>query len=135
MVKGVEDIDLLGNTELYDTVEGLNELSSLIALKYWGMDLDIPIKINNRLTRTYGRYIYRYIRNKKGKVVGYEPDRIEVSGESFNNFTRLSMLDLLKHELCHWACMSMGKSSSDGTVFFESELRRIGSTSTGQDMV
>ncbi|SEB46467.1 SprT-like domain-containing protein [Paenibacillus sp. GP183] len=103
-------------------VEGLTNLARDIAMKYWGLDFNIPVIINPRLKRsTYGRFIY----NKK------TPLRIEISGYSIRNLYITEIIDLMKHEVCHYACFIMQKQLSDGSRFFEGELKRINSTSAG----
>lgn len=116
------------------TIEGLEKMCKEIAKKYWELDFNIPVTINRRLNHTYGRYLFKYVRDQNGKVIKGVPTGIEISGKSFNNFSKFQMLDLLKHEVCHWACHVQGKPYSDGTRHFESELRRINASSTGVDM-
>lgn len=79
--------------------------------------------INNRLSRTYGRYFPAM-------------NKIEMSGE----FTKVALYlakdedlfeKVMKHELAHWYLHKSGRRYDDGTPEFEKLLSDIGSLSSG----
>ena len=79
--------------------------------------------INNRLSRTYGRYFPGL-------------NKIEMSGE----FTKVALFlakdedlfeKVMKHELAHWYLHKSGRRYDDGTPEFEKLLSDIGSLSSG----
>ncbi len=107
------------------TEQWLNDLGKRLFKQYWGLDLDIPIIINPRMYRWTARYNYNYIRNFDGKVIDRVGRNIEFSEFVIENYHTLGLLDLLKHELCHHACVKLNKPFRDGSKFFESELKRI----------
>lgn len=92
----------------------------------FGVDLTIPIKINNRLKRTFGMF-----RGRTSKVTGREPIVIEIS----KNMIEYQGFDFaygtLKHELVHYALFIQNRPYNDGTYTFEQELKRVGAPSSG----
>ena len=79
--------------------------------------------INNRLSRTYGRYFPGL-------------NKIEMSGE----FTKVALFlakdedlfeKVMKHELAHWYLHKSGRRYDDGAPEFEKLLSDIGSLSSG----
>ena len=87
----------------------------------YGITLEIPILTNNRLTRALGRFRYR----SNGQSVS-----IELAGDLLKYYPQEEIIDVLKHELVHYACFSQGKPYLDGSPHFESELVRLGVTGT-----
>lgn len=96
------------------------------AKTYWGLDFNIEISINDRLTSSRGRY-RRSINRLTGKTT---KQWIEMSGHMLKYEAEENIIKTLKHEVCHWACFNLGKPHKDGDRFFESELIRIGSHAT-----
>lgn len=80
--------------------------------KNYNTDLTIPIKCNNRLSRSMGRYIYSY----------NQPKRIEIAGHVFDYATNIIILKVLRHELIHYALHKQGLPFDDGDYLFEKEL-------------
>lgn len=97
----------------------------------YGLELTIPIVINGRLSSCEGYFAYNRRNNKR------TPLRIEFS----ERYLALSMLDaedgilsviqLVKHELIHYACFMLNKPFSDGDEYFENELLKHGSSASG----
>lgn len=99
-----------------------------IALKYFDREFDLPVYISDEMPKSrYGQYSSRKIR-KGGKIVGHTGVSIAIN-KSYN-FNYEELYDTLKHEVCHWACQMSGKAYKDGSINFESELYRIGASST-----
>lgn len=93
----------------------------------FGVDLTIPIKINSRLTSTFG-----WFRGRTNRVTGVrEPVVIEIS----KNMIEYQGFDFaygtLKHELVHYALYIQNLPYNDGTYTFEQELKRVGAPSSG----
>jgi SprT-like protein len=80
------------------------------------MKLDIPIFINNRMKTTFG-----YFRVRKG--VAWQ---IDISKEFMDTHPEEHVIDVLKHELVHYACFEMKKPYGDGDKFFKDTLDRLG---------
>lgn len=100
----------------------LNKLAKEYAMKYWGMELNCPVVINGRLTRALGYYKY-WIKDNR-------PHRIELAKRLIENYNEVSIIEVLKHELTHWALHQQGKPFDDGHPVFEAEIIRVGSHST-----
>ncbi len=114
------------------TNKELRKLAERLAEELWGLELDdMRIAFAEVSEGNYGHYRYRGTKKE-----GYDPVAIEISNKvGFEKpENREQLLAILKHELCHWACQRLGKPHSDGAKFFESELVRIGATSTGADI-
>lgn len=107
------------------TVEYLNRLAQELYRKYWGLDLDISVEINPRMRKWSARYNKQYALDASNNVVGIEGKNIELSKFLVENYTDAGVVDSLKHELCHHACLSRNKPYTDDAEYFESELKRI----------
>lgn len=93
----------------------------------FGVDLKIPIKINNRLTSTFGRF-----RGRTNMVTGVrEPIVIEISKNIIEYHGFDFAYGTLKHELVHYALYIQNRPYNDGTYTFEQELKRVGAPSSG----
>lgn len=84
--------------------------------KEFNMKLDIPIFISPKLKTTFG-----YFRTKKG--VAWE---IQMSKEFMDTHPREHIIDVLKHELVHYACFEMKKPWRDKDPYFKETLDRLG---------
>lgn len=106
----------------FELIEIANEF-----LSEYGMKMDIPLKFNPRSKRRLGCYFY----NKDKKTGDIIPLHIDLSQQMLISASREQIVDVLKHELVHYALSVQGKNFSDGDYDFESELRRRGVKSTG----
>lgn len=97
--------------------------------KYFDFDFDkleVPVKINGRLSSTLGRVIY----NTRGSK--YVPKSIEFSKELVSGHYKMATVEsVIKHEVCHLVLMVRGEEFGDGTKNFEDTVKKIGGTSTG----
>lgn len=75
------------------TTNKLNEYAYLFLKTNFNLELNIPIEINNRLTSTGGYY---QTRNDK-------PYKISISGNLIKHHDHKDILDVLSHELIHYA--------------------------------
>lgn len=89
------------------------------------MKLDIPIEFNQRLKRVFARFKY-FVKDKVNI-----PDKIEMSIQFIVSHDREVIIDVLKHELVHYALCSQNKQFKDGQKTFEDELKRLGIKRTG----
>lgn len=88
----------------------------------YNMDLAIPLQLNGRLKTTCGRFMY-----KRSKIDGStQASRVELNKYFVENNEPSVVLDVLKHELVHYALFEKGKPNSDGHPVFERELKRLG---------
>lgn len=102
----------------------------------YGLSLDITIKLDARLGTSMGKFTYIKSTNLTTKVTTTTARDIRIN----TKFMTLAMLDgqrgmtnileVLKHELVHYALFTLGKPSHDGDDYFEQELARLGIPST-----
>ena len=84
----------------------------------YGMKLTVPLELNGRLKRACGRFVY-YVRSR-------QPKSVEMNKFFVENNEPVVVLDVLRHELVHYALFMQGKPHSDGHPVFENELKRLG---------
>lgn len=87
----------------------------------YGIDLNIPIKRNNRLRSTHGRFMIN---------ANQKPLRIEIAGKAIDYGTDEAIIGILKHECIHYALYLQGRAYQDGHPEFEGELRKHQAPST-----
>lgn len=108
------------NIKHYELVECANNFLK----ENYDMELTVPIKFNTRLKSVFGRYKYK-------KLIGeISPVVIEMSTNFLVHSPREQIIDVLKHELVHYALSVKGKPFADGHPVFENELKRLGVCST-----
>lgn len=99
-------------------------------MENFNMQLNIPIKVNGRLTSTMGRYLSK--RSYLGNVIPYS---IELSKRYLLAALIVDDLeeiyDTLKHELVHYALSVQGKNFSDGDYDFEHKLYELNISASG----
>lgn len=89
----------------------------------YNMKLLVPLKINGRLRTTCGRFVYtKYVNSNKPSV----PKSVEINKYFLENNEPAVVLDVLRHELVHYALFMQGKPHKDGHPVFENELKRLG---------
>jgi len=86
----------------------------------YDLELSVPVLINRRMTSTFG--VFRF---KQGKPVS-----VEMSHNFVKSQDNEKVLDVLRHELVHYACFVLGNPYNDGHKHFEGELKRLGVCST-----
>lgn len=101
----------------------LNELLSYaneFLAENYNMELTVPLVINGRLKRYYGRFCYQVNRmNGEAKELSVELNKTFIIHNS-----KEDVLNVLRHELIHYACFKMNKPHSDGDRYFENELKK-----------
>ena len=100
----------------------LTKIAQVFLKIHYGLGLDIPIKRNNRLRSTHGRFI---INN-----YNHTPLRIEIAGKTLDYGTDEVIISILKHECIHYALFVQGRAYRDGHPEFEAELRKHNAPST-----
>lgn len=98
------------------TLDYLTNVARNFINNEYNIDLNIPIKINNRLRRTLGRYL----ENQSGK-----PSHIDLSNKLFIYAHQAVAIGVVKHEVLHYALKKLNKPSKDGEPYFERELERL----------
>jgi SprT-like protein len=88
--------------------------------KEFDMKLDIPIFISNRMKTMFGYF-------QRRNNVSW---KIQMSQEFIETHPREHVIDVLKHELVHYALFEQGKPFRDGQQYFEDTLKRLGICST-----
>lgn len=99
-----------------------NFANKFLSENFDGMQLEVPIKINGRLTRALGRFKH-YKAPKK-------PIAIELAKDTIEYYELNEILDVLKHELVHYALYMQGKPYKDGDYYFENKLKELGISAT-----
>ncbi|UGO50948.1 SprT-like domain-containing protein spartan [Bacillus phage vB_BanS_Nate] len=87
-------------------------------MENYGMRLTVPLKLNGRLSKTLGWFVS----NRKTK----KPVAVHLNKKFVQNNDEDIILNVLKHELVHFALFMQGKPHSDGQTYFENELKRKG---------
>lgn len=85
----------------------------------YDMELEIPIELNGRMSKTCG-WFRRVMQDGASKPLNIELNRYFVE----NNDKKL-VLDVLRHELVHYALHEKKKPYYDGDSYFENELRKL----------
>ncbi len=93
----------------------LTAKAKFYAKELWGVDFDLPIKVNKRFKSTLGRF----------QVID-DNITIDISVALLDN--ELLADDILIHELCHWYCYTSGLNFYDGSKDFKRILRETGAT-------
>lgn len=112
-------------------IKDLEVLATKFAREYWGMEYDpdiFPIEIDRYMHRPYGVCEY-VVDGDRGMAL-----KIILSANLLKCFDDEGVIDVLKHELCHWALLEKGSTQfRDGDEEFEKELIRIGSGSGDEE--
>lgn len=97
--------------------------------EHFNMELNIPIKIDGRLTRTGGSYHYKI----GGKGILIKMSERFIYGALMDETEGVdAILDILKHELVHYALHEQGKDFGDGEKEFEETLAKLNIGSSGE---
>lgn len=103
------------------TEEELTAMANQFLFEHYKMKLNIPVKRNNRLRSTQGRFLM----SRDGT-----PIRIEIAGKTIDYGTKEAIIGILKHECIHYALHMKGYAAKDGHPYFEAELRKHDAPST-----
>jgi SprT-like protein len=84
----------------------------------YSMELIVPLQLNGRMQRTCGWF--------KHKRAWNMPTCIELNKFFVENNDPTLVLDVLRHELVHYALYMQKRPYRDGQATFENELKRLG---------
>ena len=84
------------------------------------VEFDCPIKINGRLTRTYGKTVSINTR------YGWQPDRIEISRKILETATDEAIMDIIAHEFVHWYLVKTTHELHGHDGLFQEVCKKIG---------
>ena len=88
----------------------------------YNLELTIPIELNGRMSKTCG-----WFRHMRNRVTGEgKPVKIEMNRFFVENNDPITVLDVLRHELVHYALYIQKIPYKDGQPAFERELKRLG---------
>jgi len=99
-------------------IHQLKKYANKFLLDNYGMTLTVPLKLNGRLKTTCG-----YFKHKR--IFGH-PISVELNKYFVENNEPTVVLDVLRHELVHYALYMQEKPYTDGHPVFEGELRKLG---------
>ena len=103
----------------------LTHLAISFLKEKYSLELNVPIKINNRLKVALGQFIC----NRNGA------ECIDISGNLIKYGTEHVIIDTLYHELVHYALYTLEKPYHDGQRYFEDELHKHGIGGTNEIFV
>jgi SprT-like protein len=89
----------------------------------YNMSMNIPLEINGRYKTKLGCFYH--------KRSIHQSTRIALSKSMYESGDTNKILDVLKHELIHYALYEKGLPYKDGQSYFENELKKHGISSTG----
>lgn len=112
--------EAVNSDHLWYTEAGLRQYAKNWLKETYNLELEIPIYINNRLSRMLG-----YFKRERDK-----PHSISIARRLIDYYGKEVTLDVLKHELIHYACYLLGKPFGDGDWYFENELKKHGVSRT-----
>lgn len=113
------------NKESY--IKEMIEYAKNFLKMHFGLELEIPIRINARLTRVSG-----YFEHTAKKALGICMSEKFIALALLDEEDGLhSVLDVLAHELIHYALFILGEDNRDGSVSFEKKLAELGIRSSG----
>lgn len=101
-----------------DTIK-LREFANDFLKEHFGLELEIPIKVNTRLSSTLG--CFRIMR-RHGSLT---PVRIDMNAHLMENASPDMILDVLKHELIHYALFKLGKPYGDNDKHFRETCKSL----------
>lgn len=90
----------------------------------FNLQLTVPIEFESRIKKVLGRCIFNKI-NKE-----YIPEKIQISVDLVKNYPKEIIIDVLRHELVHYAMCIQKRPFFDGDREFENELNKLGIKST-----
>lgn len=116
---------MIRTTNLH-SVNHLEEVAEDFLIENFDLTLDIPIRISNRMTSTFGSFV-RTRNRATGEIQSKE---IVISSNLYNYHGYDKMIDTLKHECIHYALYTLDRPFKDGQAYFENTLKEHGVSST-----
>lgn len=106
---------------LNSMIQRLQQEANTFLQDGYGLELHIPIQVNRRLKRILGRLALK----------GGTPQAIELSADLLQYHDWDVIVDVLKHECIHYACVMLNKPYRDSDAYFQQELKRHGVARSG----
>lgn len=128
--KSVHSIIKLKDKEKYDFEQDMKRYARMFLKKNFNMNLKIPIKIDGRLTRAGGSFHFFSGKNKRSDMIKMSERFIACALRDEEDGVE-AILDVLKHELVHYALFEQGRDFSDGEKDFENTLKELKIGSSG----
>lgn len=100
------------------TLSQLNRHANKFLGENYGMKMEIPLKLNGRLSVACGRFRHYNVAGR--------PLDVELNKKFVENNADDVVLDVLYHELVHYALYMKNRDYRDGQSDFENELKRLG---------
>lgn len=102
------------------TMSELENYANEFLNKNYNMSLNVPLVVNGRLKKTYGRF--RYTINR---VTGATKEvSVELNKTFIIHNSKEAVFNVLRHELIHFALFKLNKPFDDGQSYFENELKK-----------
>jgi len=98
------------------SLEKLRLIAKEFTREQYGLELTIPIKQNNRLKTTLGRFCL----TRQGEAY-----QIDISNKLLKYAHKQVAIGVVKHEAVHFALHFLEKPYRDGDLYFEEELKRL----------
>lgn len=116
----------MNNILMQTKLEVLEDIAKDFLQEEFGIDLEIPIEINGRLSRSLGRFVCYPSRKKSVKI--------ELSKNLLEFYDDDEVVDTLRHECVHYALFELGKPFKDHDTYFINTCNRlnVGLTNTTQ---
>lgn len=103
------------------TLRQLEQYAEKFLKDNYNLTLEVPLVLNGRMQKTCGWFRSKvYKRTGKQEAVSIELNKYFVENNDVN-----VVIDVLAHELVHYALFMKGKPNSDGHPYFEKELKRL----------
>lgn len=102
------------------TVEQVVVFMRETAIEKMQTEIDVPILVNSRLTRTLGRVTHQFINGS------YRPIKIEFSKQLLETSTKESIHQVALHELAHYIATKRSGKNEGHNAYFKSICSQIG---------
>lgn len=129
--KSVHNIIKLKDKEKYDFEQDMKEYAKIFLRQNFNMNLRIPIKIDGRLTRAGGSFHLYDNKNRRESIIIKMSERYIACAFLDRKDGVEAILDVLRHELVHYALFEQRKGYGDGDHEFENKLAELGIGSSG----
>lgn len=102
------------------TIEQVATFMQEVARNKMNMEIDVPILVNSRLTRTLGRVTHQRVN------YAYKPIKIEFSKQLLETGTDESIYQVALHELAHYIATRRSGENEGHNAYFKSICAEIG---------
>ncbi len=108
------------------TVFQIRQRCKQIAEQFWGLNFDIPVEISKRMSSTMGQFTHI----PSSKTSPSKAVKLTFSYDLLVNYKEDTIESVIAHEVCHWALFTLNQPNKDKHPYFESELKRVGGSTT-----